>query len=261
MDESQDEGLDEIDVMNQMDENNMPQTSRAKGLKFSIRSLLVAALIVGLACGWFSTLQRLHGLRRNYEQRLEYAEEELARSVGQLRDLRRGKQADKSRSFWEAELEGSDLSGMTFATDRNAFQRASFRSCNLERSVLKGGTSAFQSACFDGANLHGARLEGDGASFQGATFVKAELTGAKLIGGGGSFQMASFEEANMIDTIWSGNFQRVNLNGVRLHGADLSAIDPENLASCIFEIAPVYDSKTRFPKGFNPSDHFWRAAE
>ena len=192
---------------------------------------------------------------------MEYAKEELDRAKDQLRDLRRGKLTDRTRSFWEAELEGSDLTGMAIASNSNAFQLASFRNCKLEFASLKGGTASFQSACFDEANLKGANLSGDTASFQGSTFVSADLTGATLTGGRGSFQGASFEDATMIDTKWVGNFQRVNINAVKLQGADLSAIDSNNLASCYFDLAPTYDAKTKFPTGFDPREHLWRMAD
>ena len=108
-------------------------------MRFSIRSLLAFVLIVGLTCGWFSASRSVHGIRKRYEQRLEYAKEELDRAKDQLRDLRRGKRTDRTRSFWGAELEGSDLTGMAIASNRNAFQLASFRNCSVPRETLLTG--------------------------------------------------------------------------------------------------------------------------
>ena len=47
------------------------------------------------------------------EEYLRYAEEELRRARDELRDQLRGLRPDRARSFWEADLEGSNLAGMT----------------------------------------------------------------------------------------------------------------------------------------------------
>ncbi|MEI8022229.1 MAG: pentapeptide repeat-containing protein, partial [Schlesneria sp.] len=59
----------------------------------------------------------------------------------------------------------------------------------------------------------------------------------------------------------SGNFQSVNFSGAKFEGADLSAIDRDNLASCYFKELPMYDARTKFPPGFDPVEHLWRRAE
>ena len=81
-------------------------------------------------------------------------------------------------------------------------------------------------------NLAQARLTGGDASFQGSTFVRAELTGATLAGGPSSFQNASFEDAIMVGAKLVGSFQATNISGANLQGADISAIDRADLASC-----------------------------
>ena len=151
--------------------------------RFSIRGLFFLILLVALALGWVSSQQSAERERRQQEQRLRYAEEELRRARDELRDQLRGPRPDRARSFWEADLEGSNLAGMTIASDGNAFQRASFRNCRLEGATLEGGVSSFQLARFDAAKLARASLKGGGASFQASSFVGADLTGATLIGG------------------------------------------------------------------------------
>ncbi len=228
-------------------------------MRFSIQSLLTIILVVALLCGWISTLQSIDRIRKRYEQQLEYSNGELVRSKEQLQYLQRGKRPDRNRFFWEAELEGSNLAGMTIASDGNAFQLASFRACNLEGARLRGGTASFQRASFDEAKLKGAALSGEGAS--GATFVGADLTGATLSGGWGAFADASFENAILVEAKWAGSFERANISGVKFEGADLSAIVADNLISCYFDVPPVYDSRTKFPSGFEPTQHRWQMAK
>jgi uncharacterized protein YjbI with pentapeptide repeats len=229
--------------------------------RVSIRGLFFLILLVAMLFGWLSSQQRAERERRLQEHRLQYAEEELRRARDELRDQQRGPRPDRARSFWEADLEGSNLAGMTIASDRNAFQRASFRQCRLEGSTLVGGGSSFQFARFDAAKLARACLKGGSASFQVSSFVGADLTGATLIGGGSSFQGASFEEAILIGAKLSGNFQGVNLSGAKFEAADLSAIAPDNLASCYFKEPPTYDASTKFPAGFDPIERSWRRVE
>ena len=219
--------------------------------------LMLAALIFNL----ITFQQRVDRERRLLKQQLRYAQQELGRARDELKDQLRGPQPDRLRSFWEADLEGSNLDGMTLASNSNAFQRASVRKCNLEGTTLEGGGASFQSARFDGAKLVRARLNGGAASFQGASFVGADLTAATLSGEGGSFQVATFEEAILIGAKLSGNFQSVNISGAKFEAADLSAIDRDHLASCYFKDPPTYDARTKFPPGFDPDGHSWRRVE
>jgi type II secretory pathway pseudopilin PulG len=229
--------------------------------RVSIRGLLFLILLAALLFGWRASQQRAERERRQQEHRLRYAEEELSRARDELQDQQRGPRPDRARSFWEADLEGSNLAGMTIASAGNAFQRASFRRCRLEGATLEGGASSFQFARFDAAKLARACLKGGSSSFQASSFLGADLTGATLIGGSGSFQRASFEEAILIGAKLSGNFQLVNISGARFEAADLSAIAHDNLASCYFKEPPTYDARTRFPPGFDPVDRSWRRAE
>ena len=229
--------------------------------RFNIRELVLLIVIVFLGFGWFSSEQRADRERRLREKHLQHADEELGRARHELQSHLKGRQPDRNRSFWAAELEGSNLTGMTISSRSNAFQHASFRNCRLENSTLEGGGSSFQNAVFDGAQLTGAKLTGEHASFQGASFAGAELTNATLSGGSASFQLASFEDAVLVRAKLSGNFQGANLSGTQFQAADLSAIDPDNLASCYFKVPPSYDGRTLFPVGFDPFDCLWKRVE
>lgn len=238
-----------------------PPASARRLPRVSLRGLIFLVLLVALAFGWVSSQRRFEREHRLQELRLRYAEEELSRAKDALRDRERGPQPDRSRSFWEADLEGSNLAGMTIASKGNAFQRSSFRTCRLEGATLEGGDAAFQLARFDAAKLARASLKGGHTSFQGSSFVGADLTGASLAGQSGSFQSASFEDAIMVGARLSGSFQGVNLSGARLEGADLTATKADDLASCYFTEPPTYDSRTKFPTGFEPVAKLWRKVD
>jgi uncharacterized protein YjbI with pentapeptide repeats len=236
--------------------------------RLSIRGLFLLILLAALLLGWLSSERRAELERRRaarerqqQDQRLRYASEELSRARDEVQHLLRGPRPDRNRSFWESDLEGSNLAGMTIASDGNMFQFASLRRCRLEGTTLKGGASSFQFAHFDAANLARGYLKGDVASFQESSFVGADLTDATLIGGSASFQRASFEEAILIGAKLSGNFQGANLSGARLEAADLSAIAGDDLASCYFKEPPTYDARTKFPPGFDPVERLWRRIE
>ncbi len=226
--------------------------------KYSTRSLFVLLFIVAILFGWFNSVRQARRERNLLSTRVEYAEQELQRKTDELQRLRKGITPDETRSFWQAGLEGTNLASMTITSYSNAFQRASFSECNLRDASLSGGGSSFQEARFDGANLQGATLVGGSASFQAATFVKSDLTRAKLTGGPASFQQASFEEATLVDAVLVGNFQRVNLNGAKLNGADLSGIAGSDLETCYFKDPPTYNAQTKFPTGFDPAQQQWR---
>lgn len=226
--------------------------------KYSTRSLFVLLFIVAILFGWFNSVRQARRERYIRIKTAEYFEQELQRKTEELQSLRKGKTPDETRSFWQAGLEGTNLASMTIACYSNAFQQASFSDCNLRDASLSGGGSSFQEARFDGANLQGATLVGGSASFQEASFVKSDLTRAKLTGGPSSFQQASFEDATLVDAILVGNFQRVNLNGAILSGADLSGIASTDLETCYFKEPPTYNAETKFPAGFDPVQQQWR---
>lgn len=226
--------------------------------KYSTSSLFVLLFIVAILFGWFNTVRHARHERNVLSRRVEYAEQELHRKVDELQSLRKGIMPDETRSFWQAGLEGSNLAAMTISSYSNAFQRASFVDCNLSDAALSGGGSAFQQARFDGAKLQGATLVGGVASFQAASFVKSDLSRAKLTGGVNSFQQATFEDANLLDAVLVGSFQRVNLSGATLQGADLSGIESTDLETCYFKQPPTYNAETKFPAGFDPVQQQWR---
>ena len=65
----------------------------------------------------------------------------------------------------------------------------------------------------------------------------------------------------MVGARLSGSFQGANISGARLEGADLSAVDSDDLAICNFDKPPTYDEKTKFPSGFDPVEQFWQRRE
>lgn len=232
---------------------------KRRPLQFTVRGLLVLMLLVALALAWRSSLERAERKMAEQENRLQFAEEELQRARDELfAQSRRAR--DNSRVLWAPDLEGINLRGVTIASQENAFQRAYFSHCNLENAVLQGGDSAFQQARFDGAKLIQAQLKGGNASFQSASFVSADLAGAVLEGVGSAFQRSSFENANLSAARLAGSFQVVNISGACFAGADLSALNSSDLASCYFKDPPIYDEQTRFPTGFDPQARRWRRA-
>jgi uncharacterized protein YjbI with pentapeptide repeats len=218
-----------------------------------------ALLPVVMLAGWFWSLHGANRQLRELTIQLQYAEEELDRARTALNDRDR-LESDRTRSFWLANLDGARLAGATISIPDNSFQRADFGNCNLADATLQGGDSSFQMARFDGARLTNAKLSGGSAAFQGATFDGADLTDAVLTGGTSSLQGASFENARLVRARLAGSFQGTNISGARFEGADLSALDAADLASCFFQEAPTYDDQTSFPTGFDPEEHLWRRA-
>jgi beta-lactamase regulating signal transducer with metallopeptidase domain/uncharacterized protein YjbI with pentapeptide repeats len=166
------------------------------------------------------------------------------------------------KAFSDTIFAGADLTRATLI-GRAAFQSANFVKAVLQDANLKGDTSAFQRANFNDADLRNSRLTGGSAAFQGASLNNADLQGARLQGGSASFQMANFDNANLTDAEINCTgmtaFQVVSLNGTNFSRANISAIDPNALASCKFDAAtpPRYDEKTKFPEGFDPHKHGW----
>jgi hypothetical protein len=117
--------------------------------RVSTRGLFFLILLVALLFGWLCSQQRAERELRQQGQRLRYAEEELGRARGELRDQQRGPRPDRARSFWEADLEGSNLVGITIASDSNVFQSASFRKCRLEGATLEGGDASKEPPTYD----------------------------------------------------------------------------------------------------------------
>jgi len=219
--------------------------------------MLIFTLLVALALGWHSSVQRAERMLALQTNRLRYADQELNRIREEL-GFRNRATRGSAGTLWDVQFDGARLRGISFSSPNNAFQRTSFKDCDLQNAALQAGGAAFQRARFDGANLADAKLTGGGSSFQRATFVGADLTGAALAGGGSSFQLSSFENATLVGARLVGSFQLSNISGARFEGADLSALDSDSLASCYFQKPPIYDDRTRFPPGFDPLARHWR---
>lgn len=242
------------------------QGREGRRLQFTIRTLLVATVFVALVLGWYRTY------RGNQEllQQLMRAQSEIWRARSEIQREKSRTALDQipkgkggNRGLSAVCLDGADLRGISI--NGGVFQVASFKGSDLRGATLIGGGASFQGARFDGANLANATLTGGGSSFQSASFVNADLANATLTGGGASFQAASFEGATLIDArvIVPGvtDFQCVNIDGAQFQGADLSTIDPSALESCYFETPPRYNTKTKFPEGFDPAAQGWARAE
>jgi len=218
-------------------------------------------LILSVVLAWVGSEMRFAAVIRSHLRTRQFFMSELDRVEQELAQLRQGKRQDRSRSFWETDLEGTNLAGMTLKIPSNSFQKASFRNCDLQGATLEGAGSAFQLSLFDGANLSGATLTGGGVAFQRSSFVGADLTEAILTGGAASFQSATFASAKLKGAKLTGSFQESTIDSTRFEGADLSGIASQDLASCIFETSPSYDEKTVFPAGFDPVANMWRKVE
>ena len=156
--------------------------------RVSIRRMISLILVVALLLGWYSSQRRIERERRWQEQRLRYAEEELRRAKDQLQDQQRGPRPYLLRSFWEADLEGSNLAGMTIASNDNAFQRASFLQMFTGGDV-DWGVSSFQARPIRRREACQGALTGGGSSFQMSSFLLGPISRcATLMGGGASFQ-------------------------------------------------------------------------
>ncbi len=223
--------------------------------------MFVLILMLSVVLAWVGNEMRFAAVIRSHQRQLAYAQSQLQRAEENLARLERGPRPDRSRPFWETDLEGTNLAGMTLKIPSNAFQKASFRNCDLKGATLEGDGSAFQLSSFDGAQLAGATLTGGGAAFQRSSFVGADLTGAILTGGASSFQSATFASANLKGAKLTGSFQVSTIDSTRFEGADLSGIASQDLASCIFGTPPTYDAMTVFPAGFDPVANMWRKVD
>lgn len=229
--------------------------------RISIRGTITLICVMAVVLAWLGNEMRMDALIRTHRRQSEYAMAEMRRARDELAQTQRFRILDRSRPFWETDLEGMRLTGMTLKIPANSFQRASFKKCDLRKATLEGGSAAFQLAIFDGAKLSEAILTGGGASFQYSTFVGADLSGAVISGGSASFQFASFESANLTGAKLTGSFHSANLDSARFGNADLSAIASQDLASSIFASPPTYDEKTIFPHGFDPARNGWRKVD
>lgn len=256
-------------------------------MRFTVRETLLVMVIVALGFGWRRSaqeadarsrrqMQRFIGLstQQDFGRRREETERDRAWTAQQSKlrvlygiDLKGASlrnvsiDAGQQAAFQKMVFDVCDLSGAMLVAGGASFQEARFEGALLGGAKLSGGASSFQLAIFDLADLSDARLEGN---FQAASFARATLTGAQLKGGGTAFQAANFAEADLrgANLIGGGaSFQAMDIDGAQFEGADLSAIEPQNLASCHFETPPTYDDATKFPAGFDPKLEGWRRAE
>ena len=229
--------------------------------QFTLRTALLAVLIVAVAFGWYKSVIEAHRENERLAERLRRAQSEIenAKRRAQWTQTPRTKMSGKGRLSAVC-LDGVNLRGITISG--GTFQMASFKNCDLRGTTLIGGGSSFQCAEFDGADLRDATLTGAGASFQMASFAGADLSGAVVTG---NLQVASFAGAKLIGAriVASSvvDFQNVNIDGAQFQGADLSTIDVNSLQGCYFYTPPVYDKKTLFPSGFNPRAQGWVLAK
>jgi len=238
-----------------------PPTTRRPRLKFSIRDVLLATMLVALFFGWRSSKQQAERRIAGLKRRLAYAES------GETWDTRRfqlhQKRTEKPASglLSRANLEAADLQGGVLVGMNSAFYLTVFNDADLQHASLTGGNAAFQGARFFRTNLTGAKLSGGVSAFQLASFVNADLTGAVLTGGGSSFQGSTFEGSKLVGArlVCSGaSFQAVDVTDANFRGADISTLEAESLKSCYFQSPPRYDGKTKFPVGFDPVDEGWK---
>lgn len=155
------------------------------------------------------------------------------------------------------------------------FQRANLQGVNFkdeysprydadeleERVILIFQRAKCQRANFQGVNLH--RAEFQGAKCERANFQEVNLHSAK-------FQGADLKNANLKSAVLRGaEFQGADLSGAKLQFADLheanfqgAVLHAANLEGCTDYLhiegfwnpwkGATYDSKTKFPVGFDP---------
>ena len=117
------------------------------------------------------------------------------------------------------------------------------RGVNLAGKDLRG--TNLRKVDLRGANLEGVNLAG--ANLKGVNFLMANLEGANLKGV--DFQGANLEGVDLRNA----NLQKAFLHEVNFLWADLRGANFERtILSRTFLKNALYDSKTKFPKGFDP---------
>jgi uncharacterized protein YjbI with pentapeptide repeats len=134
-----------------------------------------------------------------------------------------------------------------------SLQGADLRGADLRGAFLKGASlynANLQGADLVDANLMGADLSGAklyDADFRGANLQDANLKGANLYNA--TLQDADLYDANLQGAdLFEANFRNANLRGADLRGAFLvgAKLTGADLRGIL------YDSKTKWPKGFTP---------
>src|SRR5687768_10046255 len=80
--------------------------------RFTIRSVLILFLLLAILFAWWSSLRQAESQAAQQAKRLQYAQQELARSHDEIDDLRRPKR-DRSRVAFGTYLDGMQLQGVT----------------------------------------------------------------------------------------------------------------------------------------------------
>jgi uncharacterized protein YjbI with pentapeptide repeats len=133
------------------------------------------------------------------------------------------------------------------------FRGTSLQGADLRGAFLKGASlynANLQGADLVDANLMGADLSGAklyNADFRGANLQDANLKGANLYNA--TLQDADLYDANLQGAdLFEANFRNANLRGADLRGAFLvgAKLTGADLRGIL------YDSKTKWPKGFTP---------
>jgi hypothetical protein len=230
-------------------------------LKFSLRDLLMAMMIVAIFLGWRASRQNSERRIAALQRQIQYAKSAEEWDKKRLRTHANRNPYHSQGLLAGANLENASLNGSTLVGEYFAFRRTVFNGANLQNATLTGGEAAFEGARFFRAYLKRAKLTGGSRAFHLASFIDADLSGAVLEGGALSFMGATFQRARLIGARVAGSgdsFQDVDIDAANFRAADLSALASESLKSCFFQTPPLYDAKTKFPFGFNPIDQGWK---
>lgn len=150
----------------------------------------------------------------------------------------------------EASLSKADLAG-TDLRDRDDLHEISFRGKNLYQSILQGVQIMW--ADFSGAQMNEADMSGAVMAF--GDFSKTDLRDAKMANA--NLQGANFQGANLAGADLNGaNLQGVNLLWANLSNTDLQGVNLTQTNPAWANVREAkYNSKTKFPAGFNPKKH------
>ena len=139
----------------------------------------------------------------------------------------------------EEDFGGRNLEGTKFHWVR--MNEATFKD-----GLISGAT--FTQCDLSNSDLRGAKL-GDNTTFTQVLMNDANLEGLDLMGA--DFDKVNLRGANLQGTKNFGKVSKTTFDGADLRGADLSSI-PTPLVEVTFDKA-IYDEKTRFPEGVDPT--------
>jgi len=129
-----------------------------------------------------------------------------------------------SATFFQVRMNGSNFQNANLAA-------SSFEQCDLAEADFRGAKFSPDSRMF--------RVTANEGNFEGVDFNKITIDSVNL------------RDANLRGAKNFGDVKRVNFQKADLRGADLSGLKLP-LEEVFWEKA-IYDSKTIFPKGFNPA--------